>query len=432
MKNKRSWEVTYEEYKSPEKQARFKELQDKFNGKIEAEAGTDAYIEEQKAKRGMTREENDEYQKMKKIMVNLSKIDNLKEYMNRLETDFSKLKKEYNLREQYGKVKQREEFLEKDVSENMKKREEFMTKRKEINKRIAESKSPEEKEKLEAEKDGIDKELSDLKAKIDRNNKEFTDIKDKEGQYSFDKTLKDYSTEDLKYNCQQIRTTISKCNLVASNLMKGLSRDSIQPKLEGWKDRKLTSKNPLPIMKQNPAEAEKGRQGLIRLVKNENQKHPNTKNGNSQSLDNDAQSAQNGLPIKQYTFEEAFPRLAKLFPKLAENRVGKKMLEMKQKRLNKKAKAKEDNQSTDKNPPTNTKTESDKRKEFRSYIKYNVLDVADKGFETVRQEDLEKRREKREQMRPVYQAKLDEMKKQQMQAAAQKAQQSQQQDVDAR
>ena len=40
---------------------------------------------------------------------------------------------------------------------------------------------------------------------------------------------------------------ISKCNMVASNLMKGLSRESLQVKLDGWKDRKFTSKTPLPL-----------------------------------------------------------------------------------------------------------------------------------------------------------------------------------------
>ena len=92
------------------------------------------------------------------------------------------------------------------------------------------------------------------------------------------------------------------------------------------------------------------------------------------------------------------------------------MLEIKQKRDDKKATKKQeqqgDNQPSDNNVSAN-KTENDKRKEFRSYIKYNVLDVADKGFDTVRQEDLEKRRE---EMQAKAKAKSEEMKKQQMEA----------------
>ena len=101
----------------------------------------------------MTKEEYDEYQKMKKIMDNLPKVDNLKEYMNRLEADFSKLKNEYNLREQQGKDKDREDALEKEITENMKKHDEAIARRKEISKKIAETTNPEEKAKLEVEKD---------------------------------------------------------------------------------------------------------------------------------------------------------------------------------------------------------------------------------------------------------------------------------------
>ena len=200
--------------------------------------------------------------------------------------------------------------------------------------------------------------------------------------------------------------------------MKGLSRDSIQPKLEGWKDRKLTSKEPLPTRKQDPVEAEKGRQGLANLVGKTEKSQPNVKEDDEKSLTQIVNDAYNKLPAKQYTFEEAFPRLAKLFPKLAETRVGKKMLEIKQKRDDKKVTKKqehqeqqENSQPADNNNASANKSENDKRKEFRSYIKYNVLDVADKGFDTVRQEDLEKRRE---EMQAKAKAKSEEMKKQQL------------------
>lgn len=408
MKDKRKWEETYEEYKSQEKQLKFEDLKFKFEHN-----STD-----KTAQIHMTKEEYDEYQKMKKIMENLPKVDNLKEYMNRLEADFSKLKNEYNLREQQGKDKDREDALEKEITENMKKHDEAIARRKEISKKIAETTNPEEKAKLEVEKDKIDKEISDLRANTEKNNKEFTDIKSREGQYTFDKSLKDYSIEDLKYNCQEIRSTISKCNLVANNLMKGLTRDSIQPKLEGWKDRKLTSKEPLPARKQDPVEAEKGRQGLAKLVGKTEKSQPNVKKDDDKSLTQIVNDAYNKLPAKQYTFEEAFPRLAKLFPKLAETRVGKKMLEIKQKRDDKKVTKKqehqeqqENSQPADNNNASANKSENDKRKEFRSYIKYNVLDVADKGFDTVRQEDLEKRRE---EMQAKAKAKSEEMRKQQL------------------
>ena len=97
MKDKRKWEETYEEYKSAERQPRFLELKFRLENNSTDKTG----------QIHMTKEEYDEYQKMKKIMDNLPKVDNLKEYMNRLEADFSKLKNEYNLREQQGKEKDR-------------------------------------------------------------------------------------------------------------------------------------------------------------------------------------------------------------------------------------------------------------------------------------------------------------------------------------
>ncbi len=445
MKDKRKWEVTYEEYKSQEKQLKFEDLKFKFENNST----------EKMAQTHMKKEEFDEYQKMKRIMDNLPKVDNLKEYMDRLENDFSKLKKEYDLRTQQGKDKAREDALEKYVVENMKQQEEAIARRKEVSKKIAEAKEPEEKAKLEGEKEKIDKELSELRTNVKENNKEFADLKSKEGQYNFDKSLKDYSMEDLKYNCQEIRTTISKCNLVASNLMKGLSIESIQPKLEGWKDRKLTSKDPLPVkakqqeqvkgQEQDPAEAEKGRQGLAALVGKSERNQEDNGRDDDEALTDIVDRAYNRLPAKQYTFEEAFPRLAKLFPKLANTRVGKKMLEIKQKRDERKVEREqedvqsepESNQQSNNNQEQqshennqeqqeNNKSENDKRKEFRSYIKYNVLDVAERGFDTVRQEDLEKRRE---EMQAKAKVKSEEMKKQQMEAREQQGEQQNSEDA---
>ena len=66
MEKKRNWEIQYEKYKDATTQARFGELKNKFNSKT------------------ITREENDEYQKMKKIMENIPKVDNIKQYMEEL------------------------------------------------------------------------------------------------------------------------------------------------------------------------------------------------------------------------------------------------------------------------------------------------------------------------------------------------------------
>ena len=72
-----------------------------------------------------------------------------------------------------------------------------------------------------------------------------------EKQEIFDK-YKDIKKENLNINKDAVEkelfdvsTKISKCNFVANNLMRGLSWDDIEIKLDGWEDRKFTSKEKL-------------------------------------------------------------------------------------------------------------------------------------------------------------------------------------------
>ena len=74
MGKKRNWEIQYEKYKTSEMKTKFEELKDKFERKT------------------ITKEENAEYQKMKKVMGNVPKVDNIKEYMDKLESELTALK----------------------------------------------------------------------------------------------------------------------------------------------------------------------------------------------------------------------------------------------------------------------------------------------------------------------------------------------------
>lgn len=75
MKEKKRWVVWYENFKSPSIQARFEELKKKVEDKT------------------VSREEYLEFQSMKKIMGNLPKVDNLIEFIDKLEEELDALKK---------------------------------------------------------------------------------------------------------------------------------------------------------------------------------------------------------------------------------------------------------------------------------------------------------------------------------------------------
>ena len=225
---KRNWEIEYEKYKSTDMQVKLEELKNKLDTKT------------------ITREEYDEYQKMLKIIGNLPKVDNVIEYMEKLDQDLSVLKEEIRAREEQRQIEEKRikpENLEKELETNLNKQYELIAKRKEINKRIALSSDEKEIAKLKEEREDVEQDLSKLELQAKQNNDIFVEMHStkKENKKLTNTYLAKYSDEDLRAKCFEISAMISKCNMVASNLMKGLSRESLQVKLDGWKDRKIHS-----------------------------------------------------------------------------------------------------------------------------------------------------------------------------------------------
>lgn len=352
MKNKQRWREWYKNFKDPSVQTKFEEL------KVKAQNKT------------ISREEYAEYQNMQKVMGNLPKVDNLIEFIDRLEEELEACKGEYKSRVNKPNTISVEN-LEKEMNLNMKQQDDLIAKRKEINKKMLASTNKEEIARLQAEKENINQDLSKLRFQADRNNQEFAKIKNSKSTAPQNRSkLSRYSDKELRERCFQISSTISKCDMVATNLMKGLSIDSIQVKLEGWKDKKFTAKDPLP---------------LTRKERKAKQQAQSTKqNPQPPAVVND--------------FEKAFPRLAKRFPNMKDNFLGKALLKVKNFFKPEEVIDPQGSQPTQLLPKqqqnTNNNTSKKKQSElFRDYLKYDVLEVAEKGVEQVREDRIEQKKE---------------------------------------
>lgn len=390
---KRNWKIEYEKYKSADIQVKLEELKNKLNAKT------------------ITREEYDEYQKMLKIIDNLPKVDNVIEYMEKLDQDLGVIKEEIKAREEQKRIEEKRikpENLEKELEANLNKQYELIAKRKEINRKIALSSDEKEIEKLKEEREDVEQDLSKLEFQVKQNNEIFAEIHSnkKENKKLTKAYLAKYSDEDLRAKCFEISAMISKCNMVASNLMKGLSRESLQVKLDGWKDRKFTSKTPLPLTR---------REKMVIKKENSNANKTESKEEKEESVFDANRKEENEwveFPQPLSEFERAFPRLARRFPKLQENFLGKTMLAIKN-RFRPIEEEKEYKQETleqlggganepVENDSENSKEEEnskDKKEKFMNYVKYDVLEVAEKGIEQVQKEDLENRKKRLEEMK---------------------------------
>ena len=373
MEKKRNWEIQYEKYKDSATQSRLDELKDKFESKT------------------ITREENDEYQGMKKIMENLPKVDNVKEYMDKLESDLAILKEEYEARKQGEQNEIDLANLDKEIDANLKRQDEIIAKKKENKKKIEQSKDSDEIERLQKENDDIDEELAKLKFQAGENNKKFAKLHDSDSQnqagaqMSTKRYLARFTNEDLRVKCFEISTMLSKCNMVASNLMKGLSIDSIQVKLEGWKDRKFTSKDPLPLTRKEKVAKQQGQSSTKGAT---NKVDPI---GVIHGTSPQTTQVQSQVPAKTSEFAKEFPRLAKRFPNMGENFLGKALLAAKKHLPKRKEKTNVDpNATTVLNKQSNgnsiQQSQQEKKEMFRNYVKYDVLEVADKGLEEAKKE----------------------------------------------
>lgn len=403
MKN---WEINYEKYRSGETEEVYQKLKQK--------------VEERKA----SQEEVKEYNKMTRIYENLPKIENIKEFMDILDNDLAILKEEYNKRmtqkmtnnlkdkiksESSDKIAE----LDSKISENLVKQESVIKNRKRINRRLDELSKIKKENLSEEEKKEIDdltnekieatNDLQKLKDEAKENNSKYNKYlglnkSAQTAQINNDQEISQgkvekYTTEELREKCFKISSQMSKCNLVAANLMKGLSMESIDLKLKHFKEKKFTSKTKLPLTREEWAEKDSKKEeknieeaeetqdinkSEEELTKEENQR---------QSVEELPEEDQTKLPIDVNSFTNAFPKLAKIFPKMEKTKLAKFMVNVKQKMNMPKVKKEKTKKQENQNEQETTNSKA-KRNKYMDSLKFDVLDVAEKGYDKVSKEKL--------------------------------------------
>ena len=329
----RKWEEKYKEIKSGKLYSRNMELQAKLTNKT------------------ITKEEYKELEKNKKIVENVTKIDNVLEYKNKLEKQLKEIKDEEARRKSIEDLKKQEKELESELKalEVVKARIERELKNKDI---------------TDTERSNLQSKLSTINDKMNKNQIDFS-----KNQFDFETVSKKQSKlsnidiDSLKAKKISISSKISKCNMICGKLVEGYSWDSIDMKLEQWQDRKLTAKKGTADKLKQATEVEKGENGL--------EKDNSTEKNNS---------AQKDL-VEVSEFDQKHPRLAKI--KNFFKNIGKNIKEYFKE-------DKEDIKSDEKSVEEKNKNEKD---DFRNYIKV----VAEKGMKQADKDRLETKKKEVQQ-----------------------------------
>lgn len=368
MGNKRKWEVEYENYKNGSMDKVYQSLKTKLEDKT------------------ISKEEYDQMKKIEKVKSNISKVTNILELRTKLETRLSKLKDEKKQIDEHEATRGKTEKTIKEKEVELDK----LAKEKENVQKQLKNGNLSSKEKIE-----LENKLSKLESDMEKNNKDFAD------NHTILRTLKDRESKmgnlaerkpALDKNIIAISSKISKCNMVASNLMKGASWDSIDLKLENWKDRKLTSKEKITdkIKGENKEKTErinesKGKDNIdlseqIESTTEQILKEEGTKReGATEKENNEEKSLQE---ISE--FEKKHPRLARIgkWIKSKWNKIrGNK---------NQQEPKKEEEKDKKAEPVEVTGKANSERDEFRQYLK----DVAEKGMKQADREKLDAAKER--------------------------------------
>lgn len=280
------WEDKYSKLKNGECDRRIDELKDKL------------------AKKTITREEYKEYEKLLRAKSNLGKVENVLGYKGKLEKDLEDLNRELTFRKNSASASIKIEELNTGLNV--------------INIQISnvekELKNPEIKEERKKELLAKRKELYESR---DANASEFAkqqNVLEKElGRKS---KLKDLSEKELENNMTLLKTKISKCNMVAKNLLNGASWDTINLKLDNWdKNKKFTKKKDEKNNENAKIEngnSEKGENNLKQknIFANIFQKDKSEK-FDERDIISDS-NAETYNKNKQLMFEKEHPRLAKI------------------------------------------------------------------------------------------------------------------------
>lgn len=361
----RKWEEEYEKYKNGEMDNEIGELKAKLDDKT------------------ATKEEYKKYDKMSKVKDNLYKVDNIIEFKKILKEDLTKIQDELGTREILNNSNKQKIKLEVEMNLMMSEKE----------KTTKDLKDPNLTDEKKQELDGKLKELNDKMAK---NNEDYV-----KNQSTFEKytgrnesELTKLDDKELTNRGIKISSQISKCNMTAKSLINGLSWDTIEIKLDNWKDKKFTSKTKV-VEKVKNEEKEHIEESEKDQVKNLKDKY--------QAIDSDIYSDSNhqkaketeaarankeetGL-INQSEFAKKHPRLAKIANWFKEK--ANKIFN-----VNKEVQLDEPKPNMDSiaQPP------EEKEVDFKEYLK----DIAEKGYKGVEKDNLETQRQKLEEKRKQF------------------------------
>ena len=359
----RKWEEKYNEIQSGKLDARISELQEKFNNKT------------------ITRDELKEFEKSKRIKENISKVDNVVEYKNKLEGQLKEIKAEQDRRKSLVDLEKEAKKLDGELG------------RLKIEKAVAERelKTPDLSDDKKAE---IEARLAGIKDKMNKNQESYS-----KNQLTIAATSKvggklaELPDEELAGKRTNISSKISKCNMICGKLIEGYSWDSIDMKLEQWQDRKFTSKKETVDKMRNAAKEDKKEK--IEKTSSQAREGQNREAGKSKTTtgrtnpeeSKEKQEEKAGPLVEVSEFDRKHPRLAKIknfFKKMGQSI--KNTFTDKEEDLEKVEKEEKTPVSQEKTSEAKDKEEAD---DFRSYIKV----VADKGMKQADKERLEAKKE---------------------------------------
>ena len=205
----KKWEEKYNQIKSVEFEKRLEELQTKYDSK------------------SITREELKELESSKRKKENVQKVDNVLEYKGELEKQLNRLKAEKTRRNNLSMNNKEIMRLQHELK-GLKYRQEFVQQLMDNNNLS------------EQEKQDYRNELVGLHEKVNRNQELFSKAYNARNELeNSTKELALIPDEELYGKITNISSKISKCNMICGRLVEGYSWDSIDVKLEKWKEREF-------------------------------------------------------------------------------------------------------------------------------------------------------------------------------------------------
>ena len=260
------WEDKYEQYKDggidniiKNKTAQIKRTENRINKENERRdfKNSEEYGKQQNKMKELEEKKQktvEEKEKLEKVKERMPQITNVIEYRNKLKDELKDLKQELKARGNLEESKQKIHEAEKQIAE-------FQNEYEELSKQL---RDPNLKPEKRAEIEGKQKEINEKMAKAQDDRQETEENLNKDLKQ--ERKLSNLSNQELEEKIFNTQTRISKCNLVAHNLLNGLSWEEIDMKLEDWKDKKFTSKDGKISEKVNLAKGEREDSEKIEVI----------------------------------------------------------------------------------------------------------------------------------------------------------------------